>query len=524
MKNLRSSIASLFIVALVSACPPTGPGPGTQNGLPDFSVGVKVRGLGTGTIDSSAGPLKFDFLSYTQTVHGGVTATLTAKPDTDSTFIGWTGSCSGIGTCDVRGVTATEPLEARFGLPGSWNQRFTTGESGVLGLVMGADGSITALVADHAAGAAGGMLTHYAANGTLNWSTPLPGIVGTSGDMLVTDSGGNFYFSAAFTGTADFGGGPVTSAGSTDLVLASYSPTGAFRWARTYGDTGAETATGLSIDDAGDLLVTGSSPGMKLDLNSTSGGPFVLYCSPSGGAVSCSPVGVQNDQYGQPHARILPNGTWVGAVMGFDGYQVGYSFVLHEKASWNDVWARFIPLGSQYAQGADSIDSVAVDADSNLYFVGTVADGTDFGTGAVPNAVGYRHLYALSLDGTGATRWAKVFVAEDSNNLPAPSLKLDSAGGLHVAGWLSSSSIQGFGLRTPPYALGGAAFLLQLASDGTGTRVDYFPDAKGAAVAVAPDGSEAFAGTFSTTVDLGDAVHTEPHGSNAFLVRLPARH
>lgn len=126
MKNLRSSIASLFIVALVSACPPTGPGPGTQNGLPDFSVGVKVRGLGTGTIDSSAGPLKFDFLSYTQTVHGGVTATLTAKPDTDSTFIGWTGSCSGIGTCDVRGVTATEPLEARFGLPGSWNQRFTT--------------------------------------------------------------------------------------------------------------------------------------------------------------------------------------------------------------------------------------------------------------------------------------------------------------------------------------------------------------------------------------------------------------
>ena len=72
--------------------------------------------------------------------------------------------------------------------------------------------------------------------------------VTASGEALVT---------GLFTGTVDFGGGPVQTAGDTDVFLLELSPTGSFQRVRRFGSTGAETGVSVAVDATGPALLTG---------------------------------------------------------------------------------------------------------------------------------------------------------------------------------------------------------------------------------------------------------------------------
>jgi hypothetical protein len=53
------------------------------------------------------------------------------------------------------------------------------------------------------------------------------------------------------------GGGAVANAGDHDIFVASYSSTGAFRWATPFGATGADEGLGVAADGSGSVAVTG---------------------------------------------------------------------------------------------------------------------------------------------------------------------------------------------------------------------------------------------------------------------------
>src|SRR5439155_25059398 len=55
---------------------------------------------------------------------------------------------------------------------------------------------------------------------------------------VAADSRGNLVVAGYFQGTADFGGGPLTSAGGFDIFVAKFSPTGTYLWGKRYGGTG----------------------------------------------------------------------------------------------------------------------------------------------------------------------------------------------------------------------------------------------------------------------------------------------
>jgi len=91
-------------------------------------------------------------------------------------------------------------------------------------------------------------IVKYSATGVRQW---IKGLGGPSEDIaygVAVDSAGNIVVTGAFAGTVDFGGGPLTSAGSYDLFLAKYSPTGAHLWSKSLGSTDLDTAYAVAVD------------------------------------------------------------------------------------------------------------------------------------------------------------------------------------------------------------------------------------------------------------------------------------
>ena len=98
-------------------------------------------------------------------------------------------------------------------------------------------------------------------DGSLNhqWSQRFGGTSSDSGRALVVNDGGEVWLAASFNGTANFGDGPL--AGTNDIALAKYSPTGAHIWSKRFGGGGSDYPYGLAIDTADRIFLTGSHQG-----------------------------------------------------------------------------------------------------------------------------------------------------------------------------------------------------------------------------------------------------------------------
>lgn len=82
---------------------------------------------------------------------------------------------------------------------------------------------------------------------------------------VAVDARGDIVLFGAFSGTLDFGGGPLTSAGGLDLFVAKLDALGEHVWSRRAGDAAEQFATDVAFDASGRVLVTGRFEG-KVDL------------------------------------------------------------------------------------------------------------------------------------------------------------------------------------------------------------------------------------------------------------------
>lgn len=92
----------------------------SRTGTASKILSVSKNGIGNGTITSSVGGVSCGS-SCTASITSGTTVTLTATPDGSSLFAGWTGACSGMGTCTLpmnenNDVTATFNVGATGGV------------------------------------------------------------------------------------------------------------------------------------------------------------------------------------------------------------------------------------------------------------------------------------------------------------------------------------------------------------------------------------------------------------------------
>lgn len=75
---------------------------------------------------------------------------------------------------------------------------------------------------------------------------------------VTVDANGNIVVLGRFSGTIQLGATPLVSAGLSDIVLASFSPTLAHNWSQRFGGTGAELPYGVTVDSGGVIAATGA--------------------------------------------------------------------------------------------------------------------------------------------------------------------------------------------------------------------------------------------------------------------------
>ncbi len=129
----------------------------------------------------------------------------------------------------------------------------------------------------------------YSPAGAYSWARQFGGTSLDEGLGLAMDASGSVYLTGTFKEIADFGSGPLTSAGSLDTVIAKYSSSGATQWVKRFGDVSDDLGDAVTVDTSGNSYFGGYFNG---DVNFGSGtlssgnntSAYLLKYSPDGGA------------------------------------------------------------------------------------------------------------------------------------------------------------------------------------------------------------------------------------------------
>jgi hypothetical protein len=136
--------------------------------------------------------------------------------------------------------------------------------SGNVYLAGGFGGAVTVDPASGPLTSAGGtdvLLASFTSAGVPRWSRRFGGAGDDAGRAVALDGNGNVYLTGEFRDTADFGGGPLTSAGETDVFVASFTSAGSPRWSRRFGGVKSDRGRSLALDYSAGVYLAGEFAG-----------------------------------------------------------------------------------------------------------------------------------------------------------------------------------------------------------------------------------------------------------------------
>lgn len=186
----------------------------------------------------------------------------------------------------------------------------------------------------------------------------------------LVDRSGNIFVVGLYDLPLDLGGGGTLPASSRDAFVASYTPSGGYRWAKRLGGPGFEGSIGAELDGAGNIVI---------------GGGFIGSVDLGGAATLTS--GLQGDGY----------------VVSFDN-QGAFRWVYQLGRG-----------GSGYASATVS----AIDADGNIYCSGAYLGVVDLGDGVISSGGASDSFVMVLAPGGTARRWSATFGGpeDDYNSL-----------------------------------------------------------------------------------------------------------
>ena len=119
------------------------------------------------------------------------------------------------------------------------------------------------------------------AGGNHTWSKAFATGIGYS---VAADNSGNVVVTGLFYDTVDFGGGPLTSAGDDDIFIAKFEADGDHLWSQRFGDGHFnQVGNSIAVDGSNNVVVTGALTGTAdFGGGPISGGMFVTKFGDSG--------------------------------------------------------------------------------------------------------------------------------------------------------------------------------------------------------------------------------------------------
>jgi hypothetical protein len=276
---------------------------GTFGGSIDFGGGL-LTSHGDAGVGYDAFIARFNSAGAYQWAHsfgngaavsaGGAAVSLTGNVVVGGAFQGSVNLGCGVLTA----VGSVDLFLASFSSSGGciWSERFgSSGQSQNMSTVA-VDGSGNALIAgqgnsvDFGGGAGTGFyLAKFDPSGIYTWSHTFPATSTQGGPWLALDGQGNAILAGSFNTTVNFGGGTLTNSGPPDAFVAKFDPSGAYQWARQYGDD--VDVHNVATDACNNILATGNFGGVanfgtgNLAGSTTAPNNYLAKISPSGSGV-----------------------------------------------------------------------------------------------------------------------------------------------------------------------------------------------------------------------------------------------
>lgn len=105
------------------------------------------------------------------------------------------------------------------------------------------------------------VLAHFDAAGAPSWAHQFGNSANQTAVDVAIDAVGDVVTTGAFAGSIDLGGGNLTAAGGNDIYLGRFSAAGTFLWAKRFGASGADAGRGVAVDPFGAVILVGDFSG-----------------------------------------------------------------------------------------------------------------------------------------------------------------------------------------------------------------------------------------------------------------------
>lgn len=367
----------------------------------------------------------------------------------------------------------------------------------------------------------------YSPDGVHAWSRRGGGTDTDQAFAIAVDSGGNVIVVGTFYGTADFGGGSRASSGSSDVFVAKYSSSGTHLWSQRFGDIYSDAATAVAIDPYDNIYVTGYFA-VKIDFGggtlSSAGSTdiFVAKLDAGGGHLWSQRYGGSSQDYGRAVAcrgtsAVTLAGTFQ-ATVDFGGGNlnsagVDDAFVVDLTHAGVHRWSRRFGGSS-----ADHAFAVAVDPGGSVLLAGYFYGVVNFGGGGLTSA-GLADVFLAKYDDAGLHAWSRRFGG--TGNDAGVSLASDPDGDVLLTGYFSATADFGGGDVTSTQ--GTAFFVARYDTEGAYRwcrQAGGTGDDAGRSVAAAGPGTAVLTGNFATAADFGGGALTSAGSADVFLAKL----
>jgi hypothetical protein len=252
------------------------------------------------------------------------------------------------------------------------------------------------------AGGYDAFLVKLDSDGNLVWRKQFGDDTYQYGDGVATDASDNVIVTGRYSGTIDFGKGPLTSAGDYDVFIAKYDASGGAVWSMGFGDAGLQTGTAVAADAQGNVFVTGlfdgTLPMPPLTPLTGAGNTDVFVAklkNTDGAPLWAKAFGDTSEQRGEAIAvdkdgNVLVTGSYRG-VTTFGGMNLpdagSNTNVFAAKLQGSDgehIWSNGYgdPMGGQTGAG------IAVNMSGDIVLTGSFDGVIDFGGGSLTSAGG----------------------------------------------------------------------------------------------------------------------------------------
>ena len=354
------------------------------------------------------------------------------------------------------------------------------------------------------------------------------GLGGTSSDVpydVAVDGNGNIYVTGYFYSSMSLGGTTITSSGSADIFLISFTPSGALRWAKAFGGTSYDYGYGVAVDGNGNVYITGtyrysaSFGGSTLTSSNNSNDIFVASYDSTGKHRWSKGFGNTSSDYGFSVAADSSGNAYVTGYF-YNSVNFGGS-TLYSSGSYDLFVVSFDSTGKHRwskAFGGTSSDygyGIAVDGSGNAYITGYFYNSVNFG-GKTLSSKGSGDIFLASFNSAGTHRWSKGFGGTSSDL--GYDVAVDNSANVYITGYFYTSADFGGGTLTSNGY--GDAFLASYTTAGThrwsknygSSSYDY-----SYGVAVDNSGNSYITGYFQGSANFGGGTVTSKGSYDVFI-------